>query len=184
MAPYRSCPTMIAMAFGLLFLAGTAPAHARGGAGAGHGMMTAHSGSAATAMPGSPSRSSPSSGSGRGSGPASSSSVIIGNTGPLPFPTITPSTGPSDNLPPRQELPQIAPPLPQLPEQFSTGGSTGTNMALSPGSSSPSESAPSAPGGGGKDLAACMGFWEPATHMNKREWRGACLRTMEEFPSL
>ena len=82
-----------------------------------------------------------------------------------------------------QELPQIAP-LSQLPTQFATGGSTVSTLALSPGSSSPSESAPSAPGGGGKSLADCMGFWEPATHMNKQEWRRACLSTMQEFPSV
>jgi hypothetical protein len=80
-----------------------------------------------------------------------------------------------------QELPQIAPPLPQLPEQFSTGGSTGVNtLALSPGATG----SPSTPGGGGKDLASCMGFWDRATHMSKPEWRAACLRTMEEYPSV
>jgi hypothetical protein len=29
-----------------------------------------------------------------------------------------------------------------------------------------------------------MGFWEPATHMSKPEWRATCLRTMQEYPSL
>jgi hypothetical protein len=29
-----------------------------------------------------------------------------------------------------------------------------------------------------------MGFWESATHMSKREWRTACLRTMDEYPSV
>ena len=24
----------------------------------------------------------------------------------------------------------------------------------------------------------CMGYWEPATHMSKNEWRQACRRTM------
>jgi hypothetical protein len=81
----------------------------------------------------------------------------------------------------------IAPLSPQLPTQFSTGGTTGSgNLALSPGSSSgsPSQSAPSAPGGGGKTLADCMGFWEPATHMTKTEWRAACKRTLQEFPTV
>ena len=40
------------------------------------------------------------------------------------------------------------------------------------------------PGGGGKDLASCMGFWDRATHMSKPEWRAACLRTMDEYPSV
>jgi len=29
-----------------------------------------------------------------------------------------------------------------------------------------------------------MGFWEPATHMSRPEWRATCLRTMQEYPSL
>jgi hypothetical protein len=58
-------------------------------------------------------------------------------------------------------------------------------MALSPGvSASPSESAPSAPGGGGKSLADCMGFWDRETHMTKAEWKAACVRTMQEYPTV
>jgi hypothetical protein len=51
---------------------------------------------------------------------------------------------------------------------------------LSPGGS-PSGSTPSAPGGGGKTLRDCMGFWERATHMTKAEWKAACLRTMDRI---
>jgi hypothetical protein len=29
-----------------------------------------------------------------------------------------------------------------------------------------------------------MGFWDAATHMNKSEWKAACLRTMAEEPSI
>jgi hypothetical protein len=90
-----------------------------------------------------------------------------------------------------------------LPSQFATsGGSSGTSsgsvgggasggssLALSPGSSpagsaSPSESAQSKPGGGGKSLADCMGFWDAGTHMSKGEWRAACKRSMKEFPDV
>jgi len=93
---------------------------------------------------------------------------------------------------PAPQSPAIAPLSPQLSTQFSTGGSAPQGnqggLALSPGTSStagsPSESAPSAPGGGGKSLAACMGFWDPATHMSKVEWRAACKRTMQEYPSV
>ena len=93
-------------------------------------------------------------------------------------------------------MPQVAPvaPLsPQLPTQFATGGALQQpNLALSPGipsspgnsSASPSESAPSAPGGGGKTLADCMRFWDRETHMTKAEWRAACQRTMQEYPSV
>jgi hypothetical protein len=90
---------------------------------------------------------------------------------------------------PAPQAPAIAPLSPQLPTQFSTGGSTGSsNLALSPGTSSgsgsPSQQAPSAPGGGGKTLADCMGFWEAATHMTKAEWRAACKRTLQEHPTV
>jgi hypothetical protein len=75
-----------------------------------------------------------------------------------------------------------------LPSQFATGGGGSPNLALSPGTSSgsgnPSESAPSKPGGGGKSLADCMGFWDAATHMSKVEWRAACKRSMKEFPDV
>jgi hypothetical protein len=76
-----------------------------------------------------------------------------------------------------------AQPSPQLPTQFATSGSIGVNSALAPGSSlgSPSESRPSSPGGGGKSLEDCMGFWDATTHMSKSEWRVTCLRTMKNF---
>jgi hypothetical protein len=77
-----------------------------------------------------------------------------------------------------------------LPINAATGGgsSGGSSLALSPdassGSGSPSQSKPSAPGGGGKSLADCMGFWDAATHMSKVEWRAACKRSMKEFPDV
>ena len=179
----HSRQTAIALTFGLALVAGTLPALARGGTS--HGASPMHSGSGTTGMPG-PGRGSPpgSGSSGSSSGHGGTSTSASGgavNSGLAPFTPLTPSTGPSDNLPPMQELPQIAPPLPQLPEQFATGGSSGVNtLALSPGSTG----SPSSPGGGGKDLASCMGFWDRATHMSKPEWRATCLRTMQEYPSL
>jgi len=98
---------------------------------------------------------------------------------------VAPSTSapPSRLTAPAPQAPAIAPLSPQLPSQFATGGAAGPgNLALSPGSSS--EQAPSAPGGGGKTLAACMGFWEKATHMTKAEWREACKRTMQDYPTV
>jgi len=88
---------------------------------------------------------------------------------------------------PQPELAPLSPISPQLPTQFSTGGTVLPNMALSPGASSsasPSGSAPSTPGGGGKSLADCMGFWDRATHMSKAEWKTACVRSMEDDPSV
>jgi hypothetical protein len=188
----RSAPTLTATILALALCACTASAYARGGGG--HGGSTSAQ-SATTQMSVSAPKSPPTSGSGqpsgsgsntsgRSSGGSSTTSVGVSFSGPLPFTPLTPSTGPSDNLPPRQELPDIAPLSPQLPTQFATGGSTVSTLALSPGSSSPSESAPSTPGGGGKRLVDCMGFWESATHMSKREWRASCLRTMDEYPSV
>ena len=98
------------------------------------------------------------------------------------------STNPSQQLAPGlpppaatvQPAPQqdsVSPLSPQTsPPAASSGGSARQgSLALSPGGS---ETNPSAPGGGGKTLADCMGFWEPATHMTKQEWRGACQRTI------
>jgi hypothetical protein len=49
---------------------------------------------------------------------------------------------------------------------------------------SPSESAPSAPGGGHPGVQACVGFWDAATHMTKREWTAACQRTENRLGNL
>jgi hypothetical protein len=108
-----------------------------------------------------------------------------------------PQSIPADTMPsaalaaPMPELAPVAPLSPQLPTQFATGGSTTSTLALSPGtpsatpqSTSPSEAAPSHPGGGGKSLADCMAFWEPATHMSKAQWKASCVRTIAEEPSL
>jgi len=130
--------------------------------------------------PSTPPPTSPPKGGTTGSGSSSAASTI----GPE---TIAPPTLPPAEIgTPMQRVPDIAPLSPQLPEQFATGGSTMSSLALSPGSSSgsPSESAPSAPGGGGKSLQACMGFWDRATHMSKVEWKAACRRTMDEFPDV
>jgi hypothetical protein len=84
------------------------------------------------------------------------------------------------------QLAPIAPLSPQLPEQFATSSIVQPNLALTPGTSgsSPSETAPSAPGGGGKTLADCMGFWDRGTHMTKAEWKAACVRSIQEYPSV
>jgi hypothetical protein len=46
---------------------------------------------------------------------------------------------------------------------------------------SPSQVAPSLPGGGGGTLEDCMGFWDRATHMTKNEWKAACQRTLHRL---
>jgi len=119
------------------------------------------------------------------SGPLSSSlgGATLSVAPPQPPPSASASpASPSQIAQPAPQAPAIAPLSPQLPTQFATGGTTNSNLALSPGS--PSESVPSAPGGGGKTLRACMDFWEPATHMSKTEWRAACKRMLEDYPSV
>jgi hypothetical protein len=118
----------------------------------------------------------------RPSGSGASGGVIT--SGPPPSPVSPSPSAPASQLgAPAPQAPPVAPLSPQLPSQFATGSATGSsNLALSPGS--PSEQAPSAPGGGGKTLAACMGFWDRATHMTKGEWRAACKRTMQDYPSV
>lgn len=118
-------------------------------------------------------------------GPPSSSSSggTLSVSPPQPPPSAAASPSPPSQIgQPAPQAPAIAPLSPQLETQFATGGTTNSNLALSPGS--PSESAPSTPGGGGKTLQACMNFWEPATHMSKTEWRDACKRTMQEYPNV
>ena len=100
--------------------------------------------------------------------------------------TTAPVAGPAAPATPEPALPALAPMSDPLPTQFATGGGSSPNLALSPATSpsSPSESAPSSPGGGGKSLKDCMGFWDAATHMTKPEWRAACKRSMAEFPDV
>jgi len=128
-----------------------------------------------------PSASPPSAPSSGSSASANASSLITAPPPPPPSAAAAPT--PSSQIgQPTPQLPAIAPLSPQLPTQLSSGGTVTNNLALSPGS--PSESAPSTPGGGGKSLGDCMGFWEPATHMTKAEWRAACMRTMQEYPNI
>ena len=105
---------------------------------------------------------------------------------PLPqsLPQPGPSTGatpPSAIGTPAPQMPGIAPLSPQQPTAPSSSGGVPkqSSLALSPGSAS--EAAPSAPGGGGKTLGDCMGFWDAGTHMTKREWKAACERMLRRI---
>jgi hypothetical protein len=70
------------------------------------------------------------------------------------------------------------------------GGSSRTDTGATPGAlpstanASPSQAAPSIPGGGGKTLSDCMGFWDRGTHMSKQQWRAACKRTLNRLENL
>jgi hypothetical protein len=162
--------------------------YARGAGGSAHGAIAAPASGAARPAYTGPTMAQARSGGGRSSSPASSASRPGSggiSSGPPTSPSAPSAPAPSSQIgAPASQPSAIAPLSPQLPTQFSTGGSTGaSNLALSPGSSSgsPSESVPSAPGGGGKSLADCMGFWDKGTHMSKTEWRSACQRTLQEY---
>jgi hypothetical protein len=111
------------------------------------------------------------------------SSTVINAAPPAPAVAAPPPSAIGDPMP---QLAPIAPLSPQLPEQFATSSIVLPNLALAPGTSggSPSETAPSAPGGGGNTLADCMGFWDRGTHMTKAEWKAACVRSIQEYPSV
>jgi len=98
--------------------------------------------------------------------------------------TITPAPAPQSAIgAPMQRAPAVAPLSPSLQTPSSSSGgstqrSTGSGVA---NKGSPSESAPSAPGGGGKTLQDCMRFWDRDTHMSKAEWRAACARAQRSI---
>jgi hypothetical protein len=100
--------------------------------------------------------------------------------------TSIPTTAPPPSVvaAPAAQAPTIAPLSPSPAQTIeSSGGPARTDLTASStaSSASPSESAPSAPGGGGDTLQACMGFWDPGTHMSKVEWRAACTRTLHRL---
>jgi hypothetical protein len=85
--------------------------------------------------------------------------------------------------------PLSAPPADAAPPPGGGGGSrtdkgAATNQPPSTANLSPSQAAPSLPGGGGKTLQDCMGFWDKATHMSKQQWRAACQRTLNRIENL
>jgi hypothetical protein len=189
----RRLHSALVMAAAISLIAGAAEARSSGGGshsvGAAHfsgAMRSGAAGGTSLAMPRAQAPQSSAAPGARAAGPLSSSSGggTVSAGPPQPPPSGSASPAPSSQI--GQPAPQpsaVAPLSPQLSTQFATGGTpTNSNLALSPGSSS--ESAPSTPGGGGKSLQACMNFWEPATHMSKPEWRDACERTMQEYPSV
>jgi hypothetical protein len=113
-----------------------------------------------------------------------SGSGSLSSTAPS-TPTTSPTNPQSTIAPPAPTAQQIAPLSPSLPTGQSTGGTLPNggsgqgSLALSPGTPAPSQ-----PGGGGKSLQDCMNFWDRQTHMTKAEWREACKRTMQEFPTI
>ncbi len=123
----------------------------------------------------------PVSGSGKGaghhhgrppSGGSTGSSAASSNAGSVieqSTPTITSSAPPVTADTTRNPAltggtdPTIGQSSPPVPDVFASGGGT---------------AAVDHSGGGANTLASCMGFWDPATHMSKPEWRATCVRTL------
>jgi hypothetical protein len=106
-------------------------------------------------------------------------------------PTPTPSAPAAPPMPafaaPEGQIQPIAPlALPDTLTTFGTGRPSVSATTVSPYFSysapeSPSQVAPSLPGGGGGTLKDCMAFWDRATHMTKIEWKAACQRTLHRL---
>jgi hypothetical protein len=112
-------------------------------------------------------------------------SLPLNLTGPAAPNTTMPTTPPAAIAAPLTVLPGVAPLSPQVTTTpLGSGGPARSDTLGSPTplSSSPAELAPSTAGGGGRTLKDCMAFWEPATHMTKREWEAACKRTLAVVP--
>ena len=102
-------------------------------------------------------------------------------------PTTTPTPTPQSVIgPPMTSAPKVAPLPPQVATTPLTGGSVrGDRLPTPTGpSDSPSQSAQSTAGGGGRTLQDCMGFWDRGTHMTKSEWRAACQRSIHRLDNL
>jgi hypothetical protein len=112
-----------------------------------------------------------------------------GQSQTLPLPT-----NPAATTPAKPPTPALAPPItplsppaslsPQITTTPLSGGIATRVPSASPSSTSPSEASPSAPGGGGRTLADCVRFWDPATHMTKSEWKAACQRSLTRLDTL
>src|SRR5215467_15895362 len=102
-------------------------------------------------------------------------------TAPTPAPTPPSAIGA-----PVSSAPKIAPLSPQITTTPLTGGSVRNDLLPTPTgpSDSPSQSAQSTAGGGGRTLQDCMGFWDRGTHMTKSEWRAACQRSIHRLDNL
>lgn len=103
----------------------------------------------------------------------------------VPTPQVQSAAPPPSALQPPAPAAAAIAPLSPPPAQdvLAGGGSSRTDLFASPtaASTSPSEAAPSLPGGGGETLQDCMKFWDRGTHMSKVEWRAACTRTLNRL---
>ena len=101
-------------------------------------------------------------------------------------PPVTAAPPPSSAIgTPMTARPAIQPLSPQAAAPLG-GGSVRTDKMPAPSASStsPSESAQSTAGGGGRTLEDCIKFWDRGTHMTKSEWRTACARSQRRLDTL
>ena len=121
---------------------------------------------------------------GRAHAQAKSSPIV---TSPAAPPQTTTATPPASVIGTPMTSPSpIAPLSPQITTTPLTGGTVRADKLPSASalSASPSESAQSTAGGGGRTLEDCIKFWDRGSHMTKSEWRAACARSQHRLDNL
>ena len=103
--------------------------------------------------------------------------VVRGALGVIPTPPAPAAPAPASRTAvPQTQLSPIAPlssstlSSTAVPTALPTGGSSGVPL--------------STPGGGREGLAACLEFWDSATHMTKAEWKAACERSVHRLETI
>ena len=117
--------------------------------------------------------------------PPTSSGPSLSSVGAIPAPPPPPPPTPAAAIgaPAPQQQPPTALSTPLTLTTPTAGGNARTDSAT-PSSASPTEAAPSIPGGGGKSLQSCIDFWDQQTHMSQTEWRSACSRSLHRLENL
>src|SRR5262249_23129048 len=117
--------------------------------------------------------------------PSTSSSPSLSSVGVIAAPKAPPPPTPAAAI--GAPSPQQQPPTPlstPLTLTTPTAGGTARTDSASPLSTSPTEAAPTIPGGGGRSLQNCIDFWDQQTHMSKSEWNAACSRSLYRLENL
>jgi len=173
----RLCGGM-AMALGaLMLLPGTS--QAKGG----HSHSRSQARAAATQDPVAQTLAAGTTSSNAGTSSRSSHPKAGGTTATAPAQRAAPAPSSVIGTPAQRQQPLAPLSSPVTTTTLTAGGSSRTDSAT-PSSTSPSESAQSIAGGGGKTLQSCIDFWDPQTHMSKAEWKGACSRSQHRLENL
>jgi hypothetical protein len=99
------------------------------------------------------------------------------------------SPAPSTLAAPTPQAPTVPPLSPPVEAPAASGGGSARANSqaagTTPGATTSSGlTTPSTPGGGGRTLQDCMGFWDKGTHMTKQQWRAACQRVQSRLEGL